>query len=170
MKKMKIGNSKLWYSLMLALAIGFTSISCSSGNKEEGEENNYTSLEEVEAEAEAEAEAAPEYGVGPVQEVDLGAEIDAALAEKGKSIFEAKCSACHKFDQRYVGPALAGVTERRHAAWVMNMIINPQEMTQKDPIAKKLLAEYMTQMVAQDVTQDDARALLEYFRQVDSQN
>jgi hypothetical protein len=51
----------------------------------------------------------------------------------------------------------------------MNMILNPAEMTQKNRIAKQLLAEYMTQMTFQDVSQDDARAILEYFRQQDGQ-
>ena len=166
MKKNLIRKSKSLSCFLIAVGMSVIGFSCSSDSKEESSAtSNGNSPQEV---AVASNEA-PEYGVGPVKEVDLVGGIDQAMAEKGKSIFEAKCSACHKFDQRYVGPALEGVTERRHAAWIMNMIINPQEMTQKDPVAKKLLAEYMTQMVAQDVTQDDARALLEYFRQVDSQ-
>ena len=51
----------------------------------------------------------------------------------------------------------------------MNMILNPQEMTEKDPVAKKLLAEFMTQMVNQNVAESEARVLLEYFRSVDKQ-
>lgn len=157
---------KIRHSFLLFFGIGLLSLSCSSEGKEGNAEETSATLKEVAAKA----EEAPEYGVGPVKEVDLGSGIDPALAEKGQSIFDAKCSACHKFDQRYVGPALRGITERRHPAWVMNMIINPQEMTQNDPVAKKLLAEYMTQMVAQDVNQNDARALLEYFRQEDNKN
>jgi hypothetical protein len=40
-------------------------------------------------------------------------------------------------------------------------------MTQKDPTAKKLLAEHLTQMTNQNVEEKDARALLEYLRQND---
>jgi mono/diheme cytochrome c family protein len=112
-------------------------------------------------------ETVPDYGVGPVKSVSFSEDIDESLAERGKAVFESKCSACHKFDQRYVGPSLGGITERRNPAWIMNMIMNPQEMTQKDPIAKKLLAEYLTQMVFQDVTEVETRAMLEYFRKVD---
>ena len=83
--------------------------------------------------------------------------------------FGGTCSACHKLDQRYVGPALTGVTKRRTPEWIMNMILNPQEMTQKDPIAKDLLATHFTQMSFQNVTQEEARAILEFFRQNDSQ-
>jgi hypothetical protein len=65
---------------------------------------------------------------------------------------------------RKVGPALKDVTNRRKPEWIMNMIMNPAEMTQKDPTAKSLLGEYMTQMANQNVDEKGARAILEYFR------
>jgi hypothetical protein len=46
----------------------------------------------------------------------------------------------------------------------MNMIINPSEMLQQDPIAKELLAEYMTPMVNMNVNEEDTRAIYEYLR------
>jgi hypothetical protein len=49
----------------------------------------------------------------------------------------------------------------------MNMVLNPVEMTQKDPTAQELLATYLTQMTFQNVSEEDARAILEYFRQLD---
>ncbi|MCX8073212.1 MAG: cytochrome c [Candidatus Binatia bacterium] len=105
-------------------------------------------------------------GIGPVQNVQLGP-LDKALAEKGRGIFEQKCAACHRFDERFVGPPLKGVTQKRAPEWIMNMILNPVEMTQKDEAARELLATYLTQMTFQNVSQEDARAILEYFRQVD---
>jgi mono/diheme cytochrome c family protein len=109
----------------------------------------------------------PSKGVGPVKSVELGP-LDGDLAAKGEKIFSGTCSACHKLDQRYVGPGIQGVTKRRTPEWIMNMIINPAEMTQKDPTAKAMLAEYMTQMSV-NATEEDARALLEYFRKVDGE-
>ena len=50
-------------------------------------------------------------GVGPIKSITLG-EIDNALAEKGKGIFKTKCTACHKINKRFVGPALKGVTKK----------------------------------------------------------
>ncbi|WP_415062293.1 c-type cytochrome [Bdellovibrio sp.] len=108
-----------------------------------------------------------DIGVGPVSSVTLEAELKADLVKNGHDLFAAKCAACHKVDERYVGPAIKGVTERRKPEWIMNMILNPQEMTQKDPVAQELLGEYMTQMTFQNVTQDEARAILEYFRSID---
>jgi mono/diheme cytochrome c family protein len=110
-------------------------------------------------------------GVGPVKSVEVGDKIDEALAAEGKTIFEAKCTACHQLtDQKVVGPGLAGVTERRKSEWIMNMVVNPEEMTKKDPTAKKLLAEHLTQMTNQDISEKDARAILEYLRQNDMKN
>lgn len=104
------------------------------------------------------------HGIGPVtEEVTLGA-LDQALVKEGSAIFTEKCSACHKEAERYVGPPLGGVTEKRTPAYVLNMILNPQEMYEKHPEAHKLLAEYMTQMPYQTVTPEQARAILEYLR------
>lgn len=158
---MKLNMLKIKYQVILLASISIMGFGCSSDKRNNQQENTENKSQP--------SEAIAEHGVGPVEQVDLSAGIDPALVEKGKAIFEAKCTACHKFDERYVGPALAGVTERRNPAWIMNMIINPQEMTQKDPVAKGLLAEYMVQMVNQNVTEDDSRALLEYFRSVDNQ-
>jgi hypothetical protein len=46
----------------------------------------------------------------------------------------------------------------------MNMILNPMEMVERHPVAKQLLAEHMTFMANQNLTVDDARAVLEYLR------
>lgn len=107
-----------------------------------------------------------EIGIGPVKELNLS-NIDNNLVSKGKQIFETKCASCHKFDSRLVGPPLMGVTQRRKPEWIMNMILNPQQMTQENPAAKELFTTYLVQMTFQDVSHDDARALLEYFRALD---
>jgi mono/diheme cytochrome c family protein len=104
-----------------------------------------------------------EHGIGPITPFELG-EFDATLAATGAETFQIKCSACHKIDQRYIGPALGDVLERRSPAYVMNMILNPEEMLIKHPEAKAMLAEYMTPMANQNLTQDEARSILEYLR------
>lgn len=153
--RMAISNFRY---LLLAGAITFSFISCSS----DSEKNNGSPKMET-----AEASAPSDKGIGPVSSVSLGA-LDETLAGSGKSVFESKCTACHKIEARHVGPALAGVTKRRKPEWIMNMILNPTEMTQKDPVAKELLATYMAPMANQNLTQDEARAILEYFRSNDS--
>ena len=103
-------------------------------------------------------------GIGKFKNVKLADKIDEAMAEKGHKIYKANCTACHKFKKRYIGPALKGVTKRRSAAWIMNMITNTTEMLQKDPVAKALIAEYHAPMAQQTLKDDEVRAIVEYFR------
>lgn len=104
-------------------------------------------------------------GIGPVTSVELPAEIDQTMALKGQDIFKKMCMACHKPTQKFIGPAPAGILNRRSPEWVMNMILNPTEMVEKDPLAKELLMEFNgSPMANQGLTQEDARAVLEYFR------
>jgi mono/diheme cytochrome c family protein len=106
-------------------------------------------------------------GIGPVTEIELGP-VNDSVAAHGKGVFETKCSACHKWEERYVGPALNGVTQRREPEWIMNMILNPDQMIKEDEQAKALFAEYLTPMTYQNVTAEDAEAILTYFRSLDS--
>jgi mono/diheme cytochrome c family protein len=103
-------------------------------------------------------------GIGPIKAFKFESKVNEQLSAKGKEVFAAKCSACHKIGERYVGPDLKGVTKRREPAWIMNMILNPAEMVQKDPIAQGLLGEFMTQMPFQNVTEDEVKQIVEYFR------
>jgi len=107
------------------------------------------------------------FGVGPVKEELKLEPINDNMVARGRDLFNVKCVACHKFDSRLVGPPLKDVTKRRRPEWIMNQILNPLEMTQKDPVSKELFAQYLIQMTFQDVNQLDARAILEYFRAVD---
>lgn len=104
-------------------------------------------------------------GVGPVSSVDLPAEINAEMAANGEAIYNQMCLACHRIGQKFIGPAPNGVLERRAPEWVMNMILNPEVMVKEDPLAKDLLMEFNgSPMANQGLTQDQARAVLEYFR------
>jgi len=107
--------------------------------------------------------AMSDKGIGPIKELELG-EIDSDLAKMGEEQFIIKCSACHKMNKRFVGPPLAGVTERRSPEWIMNMILNPDQMVKENPAAKQLLMEYLSPMANQSLTENEARAILEYFR------
>jgi cytochrome c len=43
-------------------------------------------------------------------------------------------------------------------------------MVQKHPIVRQMLAEYYTPMPFQNLTEQDARAVLEYLRTIDAAN
>ncbi|CEN35583.1 Cytochrome c class I (fragment) [Capnocytophaga canimorsus] len=60
---------------------------------------------------------------------------------------------------------MAQITEKRSPEWIMNMILNPEEMLQKDAIAQELLRDYNgVTMSNQHLTQEEARAILEFLR------
>lgn len=46
----------------------------------------------------------------------------------GKSIFNANCRTCHRLDQKNVGPALRGVTDRHSIDWTKRFIKNSQAL------------------------------------------
>ena len=103
-------------------------------------------------------------GVGPISSIELG-DIDQTMVAEGETIYKEKCTACHKIDKRFVGPAPTGIIERRSPEWIMNMILNPEKMVKEDPIAIALLAEYnYAAMANQNLTEEEARKILEYFR------
>ena len=109
-----------------------------------------------------------EQGIGPIRDLQLSA-VDPALAETGKANFTTKCSACHKIGERYVGPDLGNVLDHRRPEFVMNMILNANEMVQRHPAIKELLAQFYTPMPTQVTDQDEARSILEYLRSVQAE-
>ena len=102
-------------------------------------------------------------GIGPISSVSMGA-VNKVMASEGEEVYKAKCTSCHKPLQKYVGPAPLGIFDRRNPEWIMNMILNPVEMVEKDPVAKELLKRYLAPMANQNLTQEEARKVLEFFR------
>lgn len=145
-------------AFLLSLLV-LTAAACGGGDADGDDTATSTS--------EASSGAVTAADVGPVTSVDLGP-LDAQLAAEGETIYKTRCTACHKMDTRYVGPPLADVLDRRDPVYVMNMILKPEEMIQKHPDAKELFAEYGTIMTNQNLTEEQARAILEYLRQVDA--
>lgn len=165
---------KLSMKTFFALLI-FTAIGC--GENEKKEEIRLTDPEtktEVVEEATtttAEADDLSNKGIGPVKSLSIEPGINEEMASKGADLFKNLCSACHKMDKKFVGPALAGVTERRAPEWILNMILNPETMIKEDPIAKKLLVESnMAVMANQNLSEEEARSILEFFRKYDQEN
>ncbi len=158
-----MNNYKLNTIILLSLA--FFATSCGGGSSESSE-----------AETVAEAPAAPitleeaeknwktNKGIGPVSSVELGAEVDQTLADAGKVVYEAKCTACHKVEKKFIGPSPKGILDRRTPEWTMNMILNPEGMVAEDPIARGLLMKFSAPMANQSLTEDEARSVVEYFR------
>ncbi len=145
------------YSVLI-ICIALVVFSCGSGNQNA---DNYQDNEQKETVN----DPMKNKGIGSVKKLVLEDEIDQEMVIKGKEIYDLKCKACHKPTENFIAPAPKGVLERRTAEWVMNMILNPDVMVKEDPDAKALLIEYnMAPMANQGITEEEARAMLEYFR------
>ena len=84
----------------------------------------------------------------------------------GQKIFKVNCTPCHRIHQKLVGPALAGVLERRDSLWIIKMIRNSSQLIASgDPTAIKLFREYNgTQMTSfTTFSEEELKSLLEYI-------
>lgn len=106
-----------------------------------------------------------EHGIGPfVDEVVLRDEIDRQLAAQGEAVFAMNCAFCHQMEGRLAGPPLGDVLARRSPTFILNFIMNPEEMAREHPEGQAMLREYMVVMPYQNITEEQARAILEYLR------
>lgn len=147
---------------LLTFFLFLTAFGCSSDKSEPAAADGAAKPKSMVAE---EADPMSNKGIGPVSSVEMNAAIDQEMAKKGEAVYAKMCMACHKPTEKFIGPAPKGILERRSPEWVMNMILNPEQMVKEDPIAKKLLMEFNgSPMANQHLTEDEARQVLEYFR------
>ncbi|HNI46134.1 MAG TPA: cytochrome c, partial [Chitinophagales bacterium] len=67
---------------------------------------------------------------------------DAAYKE-GEATFKGQCASCHAVSKQVVGPALAGIQDRRDAAWINNWVKNSQAVVKSgDPYAVELFNKF----------------------------
>ncbi len=110
----------------------------------------------------------PNRGEGKFKSVEIPATLDAAMADGGGKIYAVKCGSCHKTtEEKLVGPGWKGVTARHAAPWIMNFITNTDEMLNKDPKAQAQLEICLVRMPNQNLSDTDARSLLEFMRKND---
>lgn len=110
----------------------------------------------------------PNRGEGKFTNVEVGEKLDATMAADGKKAYDIKCSSCHKLtDEKLVGPGWKGVTGRHEPVWIMNFVTNTDEMLNKDPKAQAQLEICLVRMPNQNLSDDDARNILEFMRKND---
>src|SRR5690606_17906230 len=100
------------------------------------------------------------------QEVDNSDEAVAA----GKALFNTNCKTCHKLDQKLIGPALRGVSDRRDIPWIKAFIKNSQAVIASgDKEAVDLFKEYNnTVMIAHEfLTDADLDNVISYIEHGD---
>ena len=107
-------------------------------------------------------------GIGPISNVVFEKEVNIQMSNSGEKLFNQLCTSCHMINKDYIGPAMSGILERRSPEWIMNMILNPIQMLEEDSIAIELLERYNFEyMYNQNLLEEEAREILEYFRIID---
>lgn len=107
-------------------------------------------------------------GTGKFTDVKLTHPLDQTMVTQGKAIFDLKCNACHKLTAvKLVGPGWKGVTDRRKPEWIMNFVTNTEVMLKSDTSAQAMVEKCMVRMPNQNLSDDDARHILEFMRNND---
>ena len=89
-------------------------------------------------------------------------------AEEGEKLYKANCTACHHIDNKLIGPALRGVSDKYSEEWLIKWIKNSAEMIAAgDPDAIAIWEEYnKSPMTAFPYfSDDDVRNILAYIEQ-----
>ena len=160
----------IFFSLILSLAI--LAISCGGS----GDSNNSSSSEPAATTDSGAGTASssenpaydPHRGEGKFKDVVVSDKLDKTEANAGEKIYDLKCSSCHKLtDERLVGPGWKGVTNRHTPTWIMNFVTNTDDMIDKDPKAQAMLEICMVRMPNQNLSDENARQVLEFMREND---
>jgi len=158
---------------MIICSLAFMFASCGdNGNKEKNEatenQTEATTDEAKETTENGNPSYDPNRGEGKFKDVELSDKIDPAMASRGQKIAELKCQSCHKMtEERLVGPGWKGVTSRHKPEWIMNFVTNTDDMIDKDPKAQAMLEICMVRMPNQNLSDQDARDILEFMRKND---
>ncbi len=152
--------------ILFVMTIGMALYACSGGSEqpEQSEDDIFAAAESKIKKEEYD----PKRGLGKWDHVELGESLDVEKAKEGKVISDLKCASCHKYtDERLVGPGWAGVTEKHRPEWIMNFITNPDPMIDRDPELQAQLEICLVRMPDQNLSDEEARSILEFMRQND---
>lgn len=150
--------------LLVSITISMMLYACSSNSNQQ----QTSSTSAPESDSPTTSDYDPKRGEGKFDKVDIGDRLDVKMAAEGHSIANLKCASCHKYtDEKLVGPGWSGVTKKHEPHWIMNFITNPDPMIDKDPELQAQLELCLVRMPNQNLSDDDARKILEFMRQND---
>jgi hypothetical protein len=143
----------------------FFTVAC---NNSSGKQDSTTTSETSSGTSSTTSDANNPKGIGPHQNIQLTHPLDEKMIAEGQNTYNVKCASCHKLtDEKLVGPGWKGVTDRRQPEWIMNFVTNTEEMLEKDTAAQNLLEVCLVKMPNQNLSEQDARSVLEFMRKND---
>jgi mono/diheme cytochrome c family protein len=153
--------------LIICAFVMFLFSGCTNGSQKPGSSTKSTPKKDTVVIS----EGVNSKGEGRFKDVALTHPLDADMVAKAQVIYSAKCFACHKLTtEKLVGPGWKGVTDRRTPEWILNFITNTQVMLDKDLVAQSELVTCVVRMPNQDLTDEQARDMLEFMRKNDGKN
>ncbi len=155
--------------LMVVAVFSIFALQCNSNTKSQtGEMTTDSSIKKPKTDTVVIFMGINSKGVGRFKNVSLSHPPDETMASKGQTTYQSKCFACHKLTtETLVGPGWTGVTERRTPEWIMNWITNTKVMLDKDLAAQTEMVVCLIRMPNQDLTDEQARNVLEFMRKND---
>jgi nitrite reductase (NO-forming) len=117
------------------------------------------------------AAGTPAAGAGETEHHNIPATATPSdpVAVKGKLAFESKCLACHSIGGGdKLGPDVYGVSKRRNDAWLRKWFKSPEQMLQTDADVKTMLDKYKVPMPNQNLSDEEIRAFITYFKWADA--
>lgn len=163
--------AKSLFIIIAITSIGSFCISSCNSNKQPTAENKQPPVTITKTDTVILSSGINSKGIGRFKDIQLTHPLDKDMVAKGQAIFQVKCIACHKLtDEKLVGPGWKGVTDRRTPDWIMNFTTNTQVMLDKDIAAEQLMITCLIRMPNQDLTDDQARQILEFMRSNDGKN
>jgi len=155
-------------AIVIASLMAIIACNSSSDKSQQSESTPDNSATKADTGTSASGSSNEKEGVGKFKHVDLTHPLDQKMIAAGKNVYDVKCASCHKLtDEKLVGPGWKGVTKRRAPEWIMNFVTNTEEMLDKDATAKNLYEVCLVKMPNQNLSDDDARAILEFQRNND---
>lgn len=151
-------------SLITASLMIFFFISCNSGKQPDNSNANTNTPAKKDS-------TKSDKGLGKFTNVPLTHPLDTSMITRAQPIYDSRCISCHKLtNEKLVGPGWKGVTDRRTPEWIMNFITNTNVMLDSDLVAQQLMVTCVTRMPNQNLSDDQARAILELMRKNDGKN
>ena len=159
------------FLLIIIAGIGIIAVQCSS-NQQPANSNNVATADSNAGKAKTDTVVVlagiNSKGIGRFKNIQLTHPLDEKMASNGQDVYQTKCFACHKLTKELlVGPGWYGVTDRRAPEWIMNWITNTKVMLDKDLAAQADMVMCLIRMPNQDLTDEQARDVLEFMRKND---
>jgi mono/diheme cytochrome c family protein len=91
---------------------------------------------------------------------------DPAVIAAGEKLYKQNCVACHRVDQKLIGPALGNIYDRREIPWILAFVKNSQKVIASgDDYAVNLFEEYnKTVMTSFDFSDEEILSIVAFVK------